>query len=523
MKTSWGTALVVGLVFVLARPAPAQPLLTVAERSDYKATARHAEVVEYCEQLAKMSPLIRLAELGVTQEGRKLPLVILADPPVAAPEEAAKSGKLVVFAMGNIHAGEVDGKEALLMLMRDLAFAKERPLLKDLVLLFVPNFNADGGDRMAKTNRPYQNGPPEVGIRPNAQGFDLNRDYTKLESPEVRALVRFFNRWDPALIVDCHTTNGSYHDNAITFDGPRHPACDVKLVDFTRDELLPDLAKRMKTRGGYLANYYGNFTQGSKIWETYPAQPRYGTQYVGLRHRIGILCESYVYASYKDRVLASRDFVLSCFEYAAQHKDMIGKLLKDAEKNSLMAKVALRHKLVPLGKELTIVGIEGGKTAPPGKTKEFVVTYLGKCEPTVEVPRPYAYVVPQGARKVIDTLLQHGITAEELKEEAELPVEVYRIEKMTTAAKAFQEHKLVTVVAEARKENRRAKVGDVVVRTAQPLGTLAAFLLEPQSEDGFCTWNFFDGSLREGGDYPVLRVPAMATLKTQRLPAPGAK
>ena len=166
--------------------------MTVAESSDYKATSKHAEVVEYCERLAKLSPLVRVAELGVTKEGRKLPLVILADPPIATPEEAARSGKLVVFAMGNIHAGEVDGKEALLMLMRDLALAKDRPLLKDLVLLFVPNFNADGGDRIDK-NRPWQNGPDDVGIRANAQGFDLNRDYIKLESPEVRALVQLLH------------------------------------------------------------------------------------------------------------------------------------------------------------------------------------------------------------------------------------------------------------------------------------------------------------------------------------------
>src|SRR5262245_37176593 len=208
----------------------AQAVLTVAEKSDYKATSKHAEVVGYCERLAKLSPLVRVAELGVTTEGRKLPLVILADPPIATPEEAAKSGKLVVFAMGNIPAGEVDGKEAILMVMRDLALAKS-PLLKDLVLLFVPNFNADGGDRFDK-NRAWQNGPAEVGIRPNAQGFDLNRDYIKLETPEVRALVRFFTRWDPAIFIDMHTTNGSYHNYTITYDSPRHPAFDSRLIEF---------------------------------------------------------------------------------------------------------------------------------------------------------------------------------------------------------------------------------------------------------------------------------------------------
>src|SRR5207248_262872 len=140
-----------------------------------QATAKNSEVVDYCKDLAKASPLIRIAELGTTHEGRKIPLVILADPPAGTADEAARSGRLIVLAMGNIHAGEVDGKEALLMLMRDLATATDRRLLKDLVLLFVPNFNADGGDRMAASNRTHQNGPPEVGIRANAQGFDLNR------------------------------------------------------------------------------------------------------------------------------------------------------------------------------------------------------------------------------------------------------------------------------------------------------------------------------------------------------------
>ena len=289
----FGRIVAVGVLLTIAAPiAPAQALLTVAEKSDYQATSKHAEVVEYCERLAKQSPLVRLTELGATTEGRKLPLVILADPPLATPEEAAKSGKLVLCAMANIHAGEVDGKEALLMAMRDLALARD-PLLKDLVLLFVPNFNADGGERLGK-NRPWQNGPAEVGIRPNAQSFDLNRDYIKVEAPEVQALVRLFTRWDPAITIDMHTTNGSYHGYTITYDSPRHPAIDGNLVEFARDEMLPDVGKALTKRSGYLANYYGNFDKKKTTWEAAPALPRFGTQYLGFRHRIGILCESYV-------------------------------------------------------------------------------------------------------------------------------------------------------------------------------------------------------------------------------------
>jgi dipeptidyl-peptidase-4 len=501
------------MVAVATPMASAQALLTVAEKSDYKATSKHTEVVEYCERLAKLSPSVRIAELGVTTEGRKLPLVILADPPIAAPEEAAKSGKLVVFAMGNIHAGEVDGKEALLMLMRDLALAKDRPLLKNLVLLFVPNFNADGGDRFDK-NRSWQNGPAEVGVRPNAQGFDLNRDYIKLESPEVRALVRFFSRWDPAITIDTHTTNGSYHHHTITYDSPRHPAFDARLIEFGRDKMLPDVGKMLTKRSGYLTNYYGNFDKNKTLWEAAPALPRYGTQYVGFRHRIGILCESYVYASYRDRVLASRDFVLSCFEYAARNKDNLRKLLKDAEADAGKNKLALRVKEAPL-KTITIVGVEGGKTAPPGTTKEYLVDFVGKSVPTVSVTRPFAYLLPASYANVRENLQRHGIVVEQLTAEAELKVEAYRVDRITTADKEFQKHKLVTVDATPRQTKHLAKSGTIVVRCAQPLGTLAAYALEPQSEDGLCAWNFFDAGLKVGADYPVLRLPEASALATR--------
>src|SRR5205807_5814473 len=137
----------------------------------------HAEVIEFCAQLARESSFVRLGDLGKSVEDRKLPLIILADPPIATPEEAAKSGKLVIFALGNIHAGEVDGKEALLMLARDLATAKDRTLIKDLIFVVAPIFNADGNEKMTKMNRPGQAGPEEVGERVNAQGLDLNRDF----------------------------------------------------------------------------------------------------------------------------------------------------------------------------------------------------------------------------------------------------------------------------------------------------------------------------------------------------------
>jgi dipeptidyl aminopeptidase/acylaminoacyl peptidase len=501
-----------------ARPEkPAEPeLLTVAEKSDYKATSRHADVMDFCEQLKKLSPLIRLGELGKSGEGRKLPLVILADPPVRTPEEATRSGKLVVFGMANIHAGEVDGKEALLMLARELATAKEKPLLKDLILVFAPIFNADGNERISKENRREQAGPAEgVGIRANAAGLDLNRDYIKLDSPEVRALVRFFNQWDPAVFIDCHTTNGSHHRYTITYEGPVCPAGDAKLIALVRDEMLPEVGKRLEKRGGYKSFFYGNFSRDRSRWETVPAIPRYGTHYVGLRNRIGILSESYSYAPFRDRVLGTRDFVRSIFEYAAENKEKIRAVLRDARKEK--EHIALRHRMTPLPGRTTVLGFEeerkDGRTVATDRPKDYTLEYLGVAQPTLSVNRPYAYLIPASWTKVVENLQRHGLTVEELREDIELDLEIYKIDKLIQTV-IYQKRQLIEVETTSRKEARRIAAGTVLVRTNQPLGTLAAYLLEPQAEDGLAAWSFFERGVGEGKDYPVLRLPAKTPLTT---------
>jgi dipeptidyl-peptidase 4 len=516
------------VLLLLAVAAPAtradEPLLTRAEKSDYQETSRHADVVAFCEKLAKQSPLVRLGELGTSHDGRTMPLVILADPPVANAEDAAHGNRLVVLVQGGIHAGEVDGKEAVLMLARDLATAKDRPLLKDLVLVFAPTVNPDGGEKLSKDNRPEQNGPPEVGTRANAQGLDLNRDFVKLESPEVRAMVRFYKKWNPALVIDTHTTDGSFHRYAVTYDGPRHPAADPKLAVLVRDQLLPDVGRRLEKHGGFRSFSYGDFDKDHTRWEPYPALPRYGTQYVGLRQRISILCESYNYSPFKERVLASRDFVLSCLEYAAENRDALSKALADAARPPDLKNkptVALRHKLVAFDKPVTVLGYveeqKDGKTVRTDKTQDYSVEHLGRTEATLSVARPYAYLFPATHADVVENVQRHGIEVEELREDVELDVEAYRIDKVTHAEQPYQKHRLTTVEVTPRTEARRLAAGTILVRTAQPLGTLAAFLLEPQSEDGLCTWNFFDAALAEGKDYPVLRLPAEAALTSGRV------
>jgi len=537
----WIICLFVAELFASPHLASAQTLspVTVAEKSDYKATSRHADVVDFCEKLAKQSRLVHLTDMGKSLEARRLPLMIIADPPVATPEVAAKTGKLVVLAIGNIHAGEVDGKEGLLMLARDLTVGTASragqvrlgspDLLKDLIVLIAPIFNPDGNEKIDKAHRTSQHGPAEgVGIRFNAQGLDLNRDFVKLESPEVRALVHCFNQWDPAVFIDCHTTNGSYHRYTITYEGGRCPIGDSKVVSYVRDVLLPDVNKRLETKTGYKSFFYGSISGDRRNWETVPATPRYGTHYVGLRNRIGILSESYSYASFKDRVLASRGFVESIMEYTAEHKEAIRKLLNEARESTVRSgrepqatdRLVLRQKASPLGPPHQLLGfveeVKNGKHVPTDQPKEYEVQYLGGVEPTLFVRRPYAYLFPAALENVKENLKQHGIDIQELREDIELEIEAYRIDRIERNQRVSSWEKLAVTKLEAtpRVEKRRMPSGTVVVKTAQPLGSLAACLLEPQSEDGLATWKFFDRVLEEGKDFPVVRLIAPVALTT---------
>jgi dipeptidyl aminopeptidase/acylaminoacyl peptidase len=510
-----------------------QVLLTVAEQSGYTATATYEEVMAFCRQLAETSPQVDLRRLGRSHERRVLPLLIVGQPPAKSPAELRRSGKLPVFIMGNIHAGEVCGKEAILMLAREIARNGNHPLLSDLVLLLAPIYNADGNERFSTENRREQNGPEKgVGQRENAQGLDLNRDHVKLETPEARALAQFISKWDPAILIDTHTTDGSRHRYAITYDSPRHPATPGKIVQFARDEFLPAVGARMSKGSEYASFFYGNFDPDHTRWETYPDWPRYSTHYFGLRGRIGILSEAYAYAPYRDRVLATKQFLLACLEEAAARAKDVKRVLQTArgtlarprEGDENPYRVAIRSKPVPFPEPVQVLGFaeaesEGHATHQP---QTYTVDYFGKNEPTLEVTLPFAYLLPPTLQTVVANLAHHGIQLHVLREDVELDIEVYRIDSWKRSEQAFEGHQLVDVTSTVESCRRQVPAGTIVAKTAQTSGALLVNLLEPQAQDGLCTWNFFDDAVEKGGEFPVLRLAAPAPLLLAEYSPPRA-
>ena len=510
-------------------PRPAE-LLTVAERSEYTATATYADVMQFCQQLASRSDAVSLAELGTSSEKRSLPLLILAQPSIRTATAAKRSQKLVVFAMGNIHAGEVCGKEALLMLARELGLAENHPLLEKLVVVFAPIYNADGNERFAVDNRPGQRGPKRgMGQRENAQGLDLNRDHIKLESPEARALARFLTTWSPAVAIDCHTTNGSYHRYALTYDGPRHPATPDPIIRYARDEFLPEVSRRLLEATGYRTFFYGNFDRPHQRWETYPALPRFSTHYFGLRNCIGILSEAYAYAPYRERVFATRDFVKQCLELCAAQQRRIGEVIQATkdEPRGAAKRVALRFEHAPLPTRYQVLGYveqnADGKTVATQEPRDYDVEYLGLALPTHSVDRPYAYLIPPRYTDVVDNLGHHGIEVDIVREDIELDVEVHRIVRFRRAQRPFQGHRLLEIDTEIESRAQRITTGTRLVRTDQSLGSLVVNLLEPESQDGLATWNFFDDAVTIGNQFPVIRLPKSAPILTSRRSARSAE
>jgi hypothetical protein len=504
------------LLAVAAAPADGD-FLTVAESSGYRATARHADVLSLLARLDARSERLSLAELGRSSEGRSIPVAVVADPPVTSANGARSSDRLVVLVFGNIHAGEVCGKEALLMLARELTGPERSPLLDDLVLLLVPNLNPDGNERMEPDHRPGQVGPAEgMGQRPNAQGLDLNRDWAKLETPEVRALVALLTRWDPDLTIDTHTTNGSHHRYVLTYAPPLNPSGHEPSIAFVRDDLLPEVTRRLRARTGYDTFFYGNFDRAHETWSTYSADPRFGGPYRGLRGQMSILSEAYSYASYEDRVLATLEFVREILAFAAEHRERIAALHASAREDVSAAGrspqaddcVGIRHRLAAFPRPAVVKGwqmedVPDARPTPTDRPRDYTVVHRGRFEAERCVHRPWAYVIPPGHDEVVARLHAHGIETRPF--EGDAATEQYTVTAVERAERVFQGHRLATIEVATVHRDETFPAGSTIVHVGQPLGTLAVYLLEPQSTDGLAAWGFVD--VDAGRAYPIRRIP----------------
>ncbi len=519
-----------------------EPPLTRAESSDYSATSRYADVMTFIHGLQRQSDLLRVEKLGTSPEGKQIPLLVIGNPVPSSPADLNRDDRAVVYFQANIHAGEVEGKEAALMLARSLVLEQSPDILDRLVVLIAPIFNADGNDKISPDNRPRQNGPAEgVGIRFNGLNQDLNRDGMKLESPEVRGMVQnVLNRWDPVFFLDAHTHNGSYHEEPVTWVWGLNPMGDPALFDFMENTVWPGIEKRMRRQFDTLTIPHGDFLdprEPGKGWVPLGPEPRYLSNYVGLRNRLAVLDEQYPYVDFKTRVQGSYHLMLSFLDLLHDRRDHIVSLVKEADRRTIERglnpslddvfivdhdREALQRPVTIHGYELEVEGEGRYARVRPTETRRTYsdIPYLAKYTAKQTVQFPRGYLISIGDPEIIDKLHEHGIAIERLIESVHLPVEVYTVSKLTGSGSSTQGHYTSTVEGQATMEDRKFSAGTYYVRMAQPLANVAAYLLEPQSADGLVFWNYFDRYLAfqwwpEPKEYPVYKLYDSVRLVTE--------
>jgi len=507
--------------------------LTKAEASDYAATSLYTDVADFIQKLQKLSHRIRVETLGISAEGRKIPLLVIGDPVPSAPKDLAYDDRIVVYIQANIHAGEVEGKEAALMLARDLGLIDNPSYLDKIVVLIAPIFNPDGNEKISPDNRRNQVGPEQgVGVRTNGLNLDLNRDGMKLESPEVLGLVKnVMLRWDPAVLLDSHTHNGSYHEEVVTWVWALNPNGDTSLVRYMSDRVRPAINKILKEKYNTLCIPHGDFMdfrEPEKGWRPLDPQPRYLSNYFGLRNRLGILNENYPYADFKARVTGAYHLFHALLEYCHDNKDEIETLIKEADKRTVQSglvptdedQFGVDYDVRPIKDKITIHGYvmeqyeaEGGRmrVRRTEKTQTYTMPFFAEFFAKRSVRLPFGYLIPTPVPEVEAKLLQHGITVEKLTQPVKLIVESFKVTELKGQERPYQGHRLSSVNGEYAEEEMDFPAGTLFIPMAQPLGKVAAYLLEPESDDGFLVWNFFDRHLvpqwgRGQQVYPVYKL-----------------
>ena len=555
MRRYWpatGPAILAALVLAAPASLAAQQddpaLRTRAERTDYVETSRLEDVQQFLAALSARSELVRVDTFGISEQGRPLLLVTLSNPAVGRPADARALRRPVVFVQANIHGGEVEGKEAVQMLMRRLTLGDLRPLLDRLVVLIAPIYNVDGNEAIDVMNRTAQYGPiAGVGRRENANGLDLNRDYMKLESAEARALVRAYTEWDPHLVVDLHTTNGSYHGYHLTYSIPLNLTLDAELLDYHRRRMMPEIERALLERHGFRSYYYGNFEErapapgqpAARAWVAFDHRPRAGQNYVGFRNRLTILSEAYSYLHFRDRVAVTEAFVEEILRYADAHGAEIMELTARLDREFVRAAagdeempIGVAYEIRPLPEPVPILVGAVRREVNPRNGREMRVMIPDSItavpmldyavfEPTRSVPMARVYVVPPGPwmAPVADKLRQHGIVVEELAEPLEAEVVTFTPSSLTKASRPFQGHHELRMQGAYESGRTTLPAGSLVVRLAQPLGRLAAYLLEPESDDGLFNWNFFDAWIQPGEPVPVRKIMRNVPMQTRGVPA----
>jgi len=496
---------------------------TRAEATSYKETSLHAHVMEFLAKLAaRNDKRIAITSFGTSPEGRDMPVVVVSAHGIRTPAESRAKGLPVVLVINGIHAGEVEGKEASLMLLRDILDGTHADLVANLTLVVVPLFNPDGNDAVDPANRRLdiaklegQIGPELVGTRVTKSGINLNRDYMRQSAPEMRLLQsKVVQVWEPDLTIDTHATNGSVHRFAMTYDVPHTvDSGRAEPIDYMRQTMMPAVTKAVAANHQVLAGWYGNFVEDERAldarrdadpttpvtegWMTYTHHPRFGSNYRGLANRLDVLFECYSYLTFPDRVRTTYACLVEVLRHVAAHGDHIVQLV--ASSRAPRDRIAIRYKLDAFDGTIEI------PTRTPrtleGAPSVVRVRQFAKFTGTTVVDRPPAYVVPAN---VAAHLERHGLAVSDAPASADVEVATVTGYGSEGGRKILESAAVGELRVDWKRAARPLPAGARLVRTEQSLAAVAVYLCEPESDDG-AVENGLVTAPAVGAEFPIWR------------------
>ncbi len=506
----------------------ANPWITPTEKAGFVTTPNYNETITWLKKLAAASPIISIVSIGKSAEGRDIVMLIASTEKIITAAALKKSAKPLLLVQAGIHSGEIDGKDAGMMLLRDIAFGNKRYLLDKVNLLFIPILNVDGHERRSSYNRPNQRGPQNMGWRTNAQNLNLNRDYAKIDTKEIRAVIKVMNEYDPLLYMDIHVTDGADYQYDITFGGHGKQGYSSGISNWLANTYKP-IADRDLTAQGHIPGSLlttvndRDFSDGNIL---ILGEPRFSDAYGDLRHMASILVENHSLKPFRQRVLGTYVLLQSTLAILATK----GSALKEitiADRKKRATEIPMKWKVPQMEKSVSFEPqsnlLQKNKSALPtdsfslsgiqsiikksaitnadyiewtGKPITMMIANYRGTDPVTFIKRPKAYYVPASSYEIIERLKMHGIQMELLQQLREVPVEMYRVQTVKIGNEGgeivpFEGHVQVNAYTKVELHNQLYATGSARISTDQPLGDLAMLLLEPDSPDSYFQWGFF--------------------------------
>ncbi|MBL7741395.1 MAG: M14 family metallopeptidase [Chitinophagaceae bacterium] len=503
------------VLFISVQTISSQNITTPFEQSKGTQTPTYFEIIDWWKKMDEQSGKVIMLTMGMTDAGYPLHLIVVSNNGDHNFDNIRKNNKRIILINNGIHPGEPDGIDASMLLVRDIV-ANKYKIADNVVLAIIPVYNIGGCLNRSANYRVDQNGPEEFGFRGNSQNLDLNRDFIKSDSKDARAFVEIFHLTGPDVFVDNHVSNGADYQHVMTLLTTQHNKLGGEMGEYLDKEFEPALYSSMKQKGFDLIPYVNHFgDKPENGWPEYWDSPRYASGYAALWHTFAFVPETHMLKPYDQRVKATYALMQSLIEFTAKNSEAIKKLREQTKQS---VKTATEFPISwsldrSRSKEVLYKGYESSRK--PSEVSGLPRLYYDRSKPfektipifnyfpvKASVKKPVAYIIPQGWWKVIELLKLNKVQMTALKKDTVIEVEAYKIEDYKTSLRQYEMHHLnseVKIAASVQKVTFRK--GDWYIPMNQVANRFLTETLEPQAEDSYFAWNYFDAILGQKEGY----------------------